>query len=299
LRAAVDAMAADWLASHHLEPMGFLVAVEPFGFADAHRYYVAERAGVAIAFTSLVPIPARGGWLVEDTFRSDRAPNGTTELLLDSALRGAAGDQVVTLGLAPLSGPIAPALRVARTLGSPLYDFASLRRFKQRLHPDRWERVWLVHPPRRRAHSVIDALRAFAGGSLVGFGVRSVVGHPSGLPWLLAVPLLPWAILLAILAGVDAAGTLGFARPVLFAWAAWDALLGVLLFRAARRPRRSRLLALAAAASVDAALSIAHIARVGLGSGLVPGALRLAGTIAPVLGAVALAWAASRVRATR
>lgn len=296
LRARVEAIAAAWLHGRHLEPMGFLVALEPFVFPDDHRYYVAERGDEVVAFTSLVPVPARRGWLVEDTVRIDAAPNGTTELLLDAAMRDAAdaGDAVVTLGLAPLSGPVAPWLRLARFASSPLYDFRSLRAFKQRLHPAAWEPVWMVHRPRRRILALLDALRAFAGGSLVAFGVRSVVRHPSGLPWLLAVPLVPWTLVLATVLVADGGGLLGFSAPALAAWVAWDALLAGLLFRVARRPRRRRLRGLAAAAALDAALSVLHLGHVGLGAGALAPTLRLAGTIAPVLGTLALAWAAHR-----
>ncbi len=296
LRAEVEAIAHGWLRGRHLEPMGFLVALEPFGFADDHRYYVAERAGVVEAFTSLVPVPARRGWLVEDTVRRDTSPNGTTELLLDAAIRdaAAAGDELVTLGLAPLSGPVSPWMRLARLATSPLYDFRSLRAFKQRLHPVGWEAVWLVHPPRRRLLSLLDSLRAFASGSLIGFGVRSIVRHPSGLPWLLAVPLIPWTIVLAAVLAVDGGAVLGFAAPALAAWVGWDALLALLLFRAARRPRRRILRWLTGAAALDAALSALHLWRVGLGHGALAPTLRLAAVIAPLLGTLALAWAASR-----
>lgn len=294
LRAELDAIVAAWLLTRHLEPMDFLVALEPFSFAEDHRYYVAARAGRVIAFTSLVPVPARGGWLVEDTCRSGGVPNGTTELLLDAAMRDACRDAFVSLGLAPLSGRVAPVLRLARAIGAPLFPFASLRAFKRRLHPCAWESVWLVHSPGRRVSAVVDSLRAFARGSLLRFGVRSILRRPSGLPWLLAVPLVPWTSLLAALVALDASAVLGFSRWGLAAWVVWDALFAMLLFGAARRPRRSRLAWLAAAAALDASLSVAHLAQVGVGDGALEMALRLAGTLAPLGGTLALVWAASR-----
>lgn len=292
LRAAVDGIASQWLGDRHLEPMGFLVAVEPYDLADAHRYYVAEYDGRLVAFTWLVPIPARRGWLVEHTVREPGAPNGTTELLLDEAIRDAAGDTVVSLGLAPLAGPVVWPLRFARAVTSPLYDFETLRAFKSRLHPDRWQPVWLVHSgsPTR---SLVDVLRAFAGGSVIGFGVRSLVRHPSGLAWVLAVTLAPWTLLLAALVPFGDGSLFGFSRLARAGWASWDTVLAYLLFRVARRPRRSHLGWLASAALVDALLSVSHFAKVGAGTGIAPG-FRFAATIAPVLGTVALAWSASR-----
>lgn len=295
LRAAVDALTTEWLGGHHLEPMHFLVTVAPYGLATDRRYYVAELAGRVIAFTWLAPIPARRGWLVEHSVRGSgrgAAPNGTTELLLDAVIRDAREDGVVSIGLAPLTGPIAWPLRAVRALTSPLYDFRSLRSFKQRLHPDRWQTAWLVHPRRRGVRAVLASLRAFAGGSLLGFGLRSLFRHPSGLPWLLAVPLVPWTILLAVLLTGDGA-LLGFSRPMLTMWVGWDAVLAWLLFRTARHPRRDRLVALAGAAATDAVLSLVHLHRVGLGHSIGAAGLRLAATIAPLLGTLALAWAAS------
>jgi len=294
LRQAVDALAEGWLRARHLEPMGFLLTLEPWLFAADHRYYAAERDGRVMAFCSLVPVPARRGWLVEDLFRDRCVPNGTTELLLDAAIRDAAGDAFVSLGLAPLSGPVSPVLLAARAIGAPLFDFRSLRAFKQRLHPDRWEQVWLVHPPRRAVVALIDSLRAFARGSLIAFGWHSIVRRPSGAPWLLAVPLVPWTMFLALLIAFDDGQLLGFGRPALCAWVLWDAMLALLLFRTARRPRRSRLVWLSCAAALDAVLSALHIVRVGVGHGLFANALRLAGMLAPIGATVALAWAGKR-----
>ncbi|HEX5052115.1 MAG TPA: DUF2156 domain-containing protein [Planctomycetota bacterium] len=299
LRAEVEALAAAWLRSRHLEPLGFLASVEPFDGPEHHRYYVAEWLGRVIALTSLVPVPGARGWLVEDTFRGERVPNGTTELLLDAAMRDAAGSAFVSLGLTPLSGPIAPLLRAAGAIGAPLYDFAALRAFRQRLHPDRWQPVWLLHGKHRRLLALFDSLRAFARGSLLAFGWRSMLRHPSGPPWLLAVPLVPWTFLLSVLAIVDDGRLLGFARPGLFAWVTWDALLAWLLFRTARRPRWTQLAWLAAAAGFDAALSLLHVVRVGLGEHDLATSLRLASVLAPIGGTLALAWAARRAMPSR
>ncbi|MEZ5966129.1 MAG: phosphatidylglycerol lysyltransferase domain-containing protein [Planctomycetota bacterium] len=296
LRARVDAVADAWLRARRLEPMGFLVSLEPFAFAEAHRYYVAELGDTVVAFTSLVPVPQRGGWLVEDSFRHQSAPNGTAELVLDAVVRDAGG-AFVALGLAPLAGPVPSLLRVAGTLARPLYDFRSLEAFRRRLHPGAWEGVWMLYPAGGRARvvfAVVDALRAFAGGSLVAFGWRSFWRRPSVLPWVLAVPLVPWTVVLAVLAVIDDGALMGFSRAALVAWVAWDGVLAVLLFRAARRPTRRKLWALATAAAIDASLSLVHLLRVGLGTTAVAAGLRLAGAVAPVCGALGLAWAAGR-----
>ncbi|HLU64757.1 MAG TPA: DUF2156 domain-containing protein [Kofleriaceae bacterium] len=299
LRAEVDALAARWLADRHMAAMRFLVALELHVEPDQHRYFAAERGGHLVAFLSLVPVPARGGWLFEDLVRAPDAPNGTSELLIDAAMRdlAAAGARRATFGLAPLAGGAPAWARALGWIGRPLYDFRGIRAFKERLHPQSWEPVYLAHGRGAAALHVLDALRAFAGGSLVRFGWRTLIDHPSGLPLSLALPLVPWTALLAVLLALGRSALLGFAPLELAGWILFDAVLAVGLLRAARRPRRRILRLLCLAAAVDAALSIAHLAAVGPGDGLLAAALRALATAAPVGGTLALVLAAARARA--
>lgn len=291
LREVIDQMARRWLDAHHLEPMRFIVGIDSFYHPESHKYFVAERDGRAVAFLSAVPIPARDGWLVEDVYRAPDAPNGTSECLLDALFRAVPDAALVTLGLAPLSGDVPLPLRLARRALRPLYDFAGLAAYKRRLSPMRWEPVWLAHPPRRGLWSLFASLRAFAGGSLVAFAARSIVRHPSGPPFVLALPLLPWTLLLALLALVGQHALLGFSPAELWLWVAFDTALAVALYRAARRPRTRRLLTAAALGALDAALSLTHLRAVGFGQGSLEIALRAVATLAPVLGTLALIWA--------
>lgn len=280
-----------WLDAHHLEPMGFVVAVEPFYAAADHRYWAAERNGELVAFLSAVPIPGRRGWLVEDLYRDAGAPNGTTETLFDAFIRSVPEAELVTLGLSPLAGDVPWWLRLARTASRPLYDFTGLRRFKERLGPARWEPVYLAHPRGRGLVSLVASLRAFASGRLVGFAARSLVRHPSGPPFLLGLPLVPWTFVLALIALGGHADRLAFSTAELWAWVAFDAILAAALYRAARRPRYPRLVAAAALGGVDALLSLRHLALTGLGTGLYEGTLRALATLAPIAGTFALLWA--------
>lgn len=297
LRVEIDALAHAWLASRHIEPMGFLVAVEPFHHPAEHRYLVAERAGRVVAFLSAVPIYARRAWLVEDLFRAPDAPNGTTETLLHALLTAVAPDERVTLGLTPLSGPVAWPLRLARWVSRPLFDFAGLRAFRERMRAHAWERVWLLYPRGQPAWlTLVDSLRAFARGSLVRFAATSFARHPSGLPWLLAFPLAPWTLVLAWLATTGHARLLGFHHVELLLWVAFDALLLLLLVRAAMRPRASRMLVATGLAGIDATLSVGHIGFVGFGVTVAAHVLRAMATGAPLLGTLLLAWSLSRTR---
>lgn len=293
LRGEIERLGRAWLAARPMEPMGFLVAVEPFHSPQHHLYVVAERHGRVVQVLSAVPAPASRGWLFEDMLRGPDAPNGTTELVLDLTLRTLAGRAAwATPGLTPLAGPIAWWLAAARTVTTPLYDFDGLRRFRARLSPARWIPVWLVWDRGPAWLVLVDVLRAFACGPLTLFAWRSLTRHPNGPPWAVALPLVPWTGLLIGLVSSGAAGTLGFSAPVLAAWVIFDVVLAWLLFQAARRPGRRRLSLLALAAGADAAFSVQHLAARGLGPDATSAVLRLAATAGPVLGTAALAWAA-------
>ena len=254
-----------------------------------------------MAALSAVPMAARGAWLVEHVLRRRDTPNGTVELLLDALMRELPEDASVTLGLSPLSGPVAAPLRLARRFSRPLYDFRGLRAFRERLHPHAWQRVWLDYPRRQsRVLTLLDALRAFAGGSLVRFGARSLARHPSGPPWLLALALLPWTVVLATLAlwgEPTSQRWLGFSRPSLAGWVLFDALLAAWLFQVARRPRPGPLLVATALCGLDAIASVLHLAQAGVGTSAVTAALRLVSTLGPTIGAITLGVTVSQARA--
>jgi phosphatidylglycerol lysyltransferase len=300
LRGTIEALAERWLGSRPMEPMSFLLTLALFEEAAIHRYYAAEREGVLVAFLSIVPIGADRGLLVEDLVRDRRAPNGTTELLFDLAMRDAAQDGIgtVTWGLAALAGRVTWPMRAIGALGRGLYDFRGLRAFKGRLHPREWQPVWLVYPRGQLwPLHLLDALRAFAGGSLVRFGWRTVAHRPLLLAWLLTLALIPWTVLLTILLAFHAAVPLfGFPRSELLAWAAFDALFAFLLVRAFHRPRASTYLVLAFAAACDAALASLHLAHVGLGATSLAAIVRIASMVAPTLAFLGLLRCAAHAR---
>jgi hypothetical protein len=280
-----------------MEPLDFLVAVQPFYAADEHRYFVAERHGTPVQFLSSVPIYARSGWMMEDMLRGTRAPNGTTELLIDAMMRSLRREQDwLTPGLTPLTGPLPWWLRLVRFSSVALYDFSGLRRFRSRLRPAAWDEVSLVWDRGPALVVLADVLRAFAGGRLVRFASRSLFWHANGPPWVMAVPLVVWTCWLAGLALFGYAGLLGYTGGTLAAWVAFDLAIAWLLFTVARRPRRRSLLAVAALIMGDAVLSTRHIMTVGIGSGALTALCRLIATGGPIMGTAALAWAASRTR---
>jgi phosphatidylglycerol lysyltransferase len=222
-----------WLGTREMAPMGFLVRVAPLTLRPEHRFYLAERDGTLLAFLQATPIFARRGWLFQNLLRVPEAPNGISELLIDAAFRDAAAEglEVVTMGLAPLSGNVPPALRAVRRLGRALFDFEGLRTFRAKLRPTEWMPQFLCFPPSQGpVRSLLDVLAAFAHGSLWRFAVRSILRGPAVLVRLMAALLGPWTI---VLASADAHW---FPRPwIKWFWIAFDVVVLAGLIRLGER----------------------------------------------------------------
>jgi phosphatidylglycerol lysyltransferase len=254
-RAAISALVQRWLRSRELAPLGFLVQVQPLTLLPEHRLFLAERDDDLVALLSMAPIYARGGWLLQHLVRAPEAPNGTTETLIDHAMRCAAdeGASLVTLGLAPLAGDVPPALRLARRAGRALYDFEGLRSFRAKLKPARWDRVFLSFPPGTGAVRALgDVLAAFARGGLFRFGLRTLLRGPLIVVRLLALLLIPWTVLLA---SADAATW--FPHPAIkWGWVVFDGGLVAGLLALQHRWRDGLARALMTAVGADAVLTL-------------------------------------------
>jgi phosphatidylglycerol lysyltransferase len=276
--------------------MGFLVDVQLFDFAEERRYFVAEREGAVIGLLCAVPIFARGGWFFEDLLRDPRAPNGTTELLVDHAMRAARdeGSAYVTLGLAPLAGPVPTWLERVRGWTRALYDFDGVRAFKAKLSPDGWDAILLAYPEGASANvALYDALLAFARGSFLGFGVRTLLRGPAVVVRALALLLVPWTALLAL------ADARWFPSPgVQRAWTVFDVALAVGLLALSRRWRGALAIALACLVSADAVTTVAEALAYNLPRARTLGTLGVLAVACsgPMLGALTL-WGAARRRA--
>ena len=170
---------AQWLAARGLPPLHFLVEPSTLSRLAARRVFVAERRGAPIAYLVASPVPARRGWLVEQCVRGSGSVNGTTDLLVDAAMRAFAADgsRFATLGLAPLSRRAAgdddkaplwleAVLGWVRAHGRRFYNFDGLDHFKARLRPDRWDPVYaIVDRPSFSPRALWAIAGAFSGGS--------------------------------------------------------------------------------------------------------------------------------------
>ena len=173
MREAIAMLGARWQGAHRMPPMGFLVQLEPLAELGDRHVVVAEKDGALVGFGSAVPVPQRGRAFLEHFVRAPDAPNGTVEVVVDAVMRAGLAAEI-TLGLAPLAGQVSRWLRIARWAGSALYGFAGLRAFKAKLRPHVWEPVYLCTCGSSTVVALRDALRAFAGGSLVGFAGRTL-----------------------------------------------------------------------------------------------------------------------------
>ena len=254
LRARLDSLCTHWLEGRRMAPMAFLVQIDPFARPDERIFVIAERGGDPVALLVAVPVYAGNGWLVEHVFREPDAPNGTTELLVDTLVREARGrgDRWVSLGLAPLSGEVSRPLRLARRLGRPFYNFEGLRAFKARLRPARWEPRYVARPRGQTAlATVLDTLVAFTPRGLFPFVTATLRHLRVPLVHALYLLLVPWTLALAL------SSERWFPSPaVKSAWVAFDILLVVLMAELTRRWRAGLVRLLAALTTLDAALTL-------------------------------------------
>jgi phosphatidylglycerol lysyltransferase len=192
LRRETVALCGSWLRSRRAATgFGWLLALDPFRHAEHKKFFTARNAeGHLVGLLAASPMPARGGWYLEDVLRRPDAPAGTADLLVVEALKRLreAGGRLATLGTAPLApdgdddistpGHVQSrrAIRlVAARLGS-FYNFAGVRRFKSKFAPTRWESEYVLVPkgvtiPTRVAYALV---RAVVPGGIVQLLARQV-----------------------------------------------------------------------------------------------------------------------------
>lgn len=262
IRRDIERLVTRWSAQKAMPPMTFLVDVEPFEFAEERRYWGAWRDGEMIAVAIAVPIYTRDGWFLEDLLREPSAPNGTTELLIDSILRDLAREGVpfVTMGMAPLAEAGEPFATIRR-LGAPFYNFDGVLAFKRKFHPDGEDDLFAAWEGNRSALiPIIDSLRAFARGGMLRFGLGTITRGPAPVVQLLGWLLIPWTAAIAH----PASARFFPSRAIRVFWVVWDLLLVVPLIMLGRRwnPLLARVVLIAVGS--DVCLSAVQIAKNGL-----------------------------------
>ncbi|MGE0886467.1 MAG: phosphatidylglycerol lysyltransferase domain-containing protein [Blastocatellales bacterium] len=178
----------EWLATRKAPTMHFLVEPRTLERLYDRRIFVAERAGRVTGFLVASPVTGRNGWLIEQIIRGLEAVNGTSELLVDTAVRAmaASGSEFITLGLSPLSkrgsvkGDADPLwiralLAWTRAHGKRFYNFEGLDAFKAKFQPERWEPVYAIaNEPRFSVATLYAIGAAFTAGSPISSAVRAL-----------------------------------------------------------------------------------------------------------------------------
>jgi phosphatidylglycerol lysyltransferase len=173
----------EWLAQRCLPPLHFLVEPEVLrGEVEDRVVMVARRDGRQIAYLVASPIAARKGYLIEEIARRHDAPNGTSELLIDAAMRRFAADrrEYVTLGLVALARNVfreSPLwlrglMYFARAHANRFYNFRGLEYFRAKMHPARWETIYLISREPRFSFRTLYAV----GGAFSGISPLRAVG---------------------------------------------------------------------------------------------------------------------------
>lgn len=168
----------EWLETRRLPPLHFLVEPDIFGGDMRDRVvFAARRNGQVVAFLVASPIAARNGYLVELLARCTSAPNGVSELLVDSAMRRFASERrsYLTLGLVALAHAADEEIRhnplwlrglmgFARAHANRFYNFRGLEHFRTKMSPQAWEPVYAISTERHFSPRTLYAIgSAFAG----------------------------------------------------------------------------------------------------------------------------------------
>jgi phosphatidylglycerol lysyltransferase len=169
---------AAWLHSRGMPPMHFLVEPETLeGETEGRVVLSARRGEELVAYLVASPVNARNGYLIEQVARAPEAPNGTSELLIDAAMRKFAseGRTYATMGLVALASAAEAAMAVnpawvralmwvARNHANRFYNFRGLEKFRAKMNPQGWERVYAIANQRRFSPWTLYAMGgAFSG----------------------------------------------------------------------------------------------------------------------------------------
>jgi phosphatidylglycerol lysyltransferase len=159
----------EWLACRGLPPLHFMVEPDVLrGVIEDRVVFAAHRAQTLIAYLVASPAPARSGYLIEELARSRDAPNGTSELLIDAAMRrfAAKGCSYVTMGLVALSGDalngnpawIRALMFWARAHANRFYNFQGLEAFRAKMRPTQWETIYFISNEKGFSPSTLYAI---------------------------------------------------------------------------------------------------------------------------------------------
>jgi phosphatidylglycerol lysyltransferase len=179
IETAIAEFADQWRNERKINPLGYLVSVDPLNRVEDKLFVTAWFEGKLTAFLAASPIYAREGWYIEDIIRLKSTPAGASELLITTLLDHLriSRCQFATLGTAPLVGVESqrdyPVVRWALTLiyrrMNAFYNFRGLHHFKSKFRPTFEERNYVLFSPAKlRPNVILTLLEVFEPGGLWG-----------------------------------------------------------------------------------------------------------------------------------
>ena len=172
--AELAAVSDAWLGEHRTAEKGFSLGRFDPAYIARWDCAIARREGRIVAFANIWRSGGKAEYSIDLMRHLPDAPNGVMDFLFTNLILAAKADGFAwfDLGMAPLTGlsdhPLAPAWnRVARLIyahGNQLYNFAGLRRYKEKFRPD-WEPRYVAGPKGFAAASAMfDVATLIAGG---------------------------------------------------------------------------------------------------------------------------------------
>jgi phosphatidylglycerol lysyltransferase len=182
---AIQRLCDSWQNSHEIPALGFLFQLKPLERREYKRYFLlVDENDHLLALLACSPIYGRNGWYLEDFIRDPSAPNGGSELLIESAMEclSQEGFEMATLAAAPLAGlpdrdqahPLAnKILKLVYRRLSFIYHFQTLEFFKGKFGPSVWEdNAFCFYPHGLTPGLICNLIEAFLPG-----GVPAIVMH--------------------------------------------------------------------------------------------------------------------------
>ena len=150
----VRRVSQDWLSGKRLPELRFAMgSVAALADPAVRLGTAADCKGRVLGFISWVPVPAKGGWMLELLRRRRGAMAGLSDYVVASSLLSfqQEGSRYASLSGTPLANgvarqrsPLSLALLALLSPARPLYDFEGLRRFKGKFNP-KWEPLYLAY----------------------------------------------------------------------------------------------------------------------------------------------------------
>jgi lysylphosphatidylglycerol synthetase-like protein (DUF2156 family) len=169
--AVLDALGA-WESGLGRAPADSFLRASPLARLEEKRLFLAWRDGRVDALVACSPVPAAGGWLLEDLIRRPDAANGATEAAVVRALETLAADGAACawLDVAPLRGfesqidwraqILFRALRPLVSFFDSRYHFRALTTYVGKFQPTDWTPRYVALKPILPTPGLVRALRA-------------------------------------------------------------------------------------------------------------------------------------------